>query len=145
MSKKDEKIFTAWVGLIRTIQSLSSLVEENLKQSSLPPLSWYDVLLEINREDEKRLRLQDIGQRILLAKNNVTRLVDRLEKESLVSRKKCGRDGRGVYAYITPKGEKLLELMWPVYRDTIKEIFSSKLSSDEIEALISIQTKLAPS
>lgn len=145
MNIKGEEIFNAWVGLIRTSQYLTSIVEEKLKNSKLPPLSWYDVLLEINRENEKRLRLQDIGQRILLAKNNVTRLIDRLEKESLVSRKKCGNDGRGVYAYITPKGENLLAIMWPVYRDSIREIFSSKLSSTEIKALISIQKKLSAS
>lgn len=142
MKKKNEKIFEAWVALIRSHQILTDAVESDLKQAGLPPLSWYDVLLEINREPDKRLRLQDIGDRILLAKNNVTRLIDRLEKEKLVIRKKCKSDGRGVFAYIEPKGKELLEKMWPVYQQSVLTHFAASLSDSEIEMLCSILQKL---
>ena len=142
MNRKDETVFAAWVGMIRSCQSLTTRVEESLKRADLPPLSWYDVLLEINREKDKRLRLQEIGERVLLAKNNVTRLVDRLEKDALVTRKKCADDGRGVFAYITPKGSALIDTMWSVYREAVRDLFASRLTTAELAQLISIQAKL---
>lgn len=135
-------IFDAWVGMIRSCQISVDAVESALKDAGMPPLGWYDVLLEINRAPDKRLRLQDIGERILLAKNNTTRLVDKLENEKLVIRKKCKSDGRGVYAYITPKGEALLKDMWPVYKKAVHDRFADHLSHQDLQALASIYKKL---
>ena len=142
MKKDDKIIFEAWVGMIRSYQIVMDDVEEELKAAGMPPLGWYDVLLEINRAPDKRLRLQDIGSRILLAKNNTTRLVDRLEKEKLVTRKKCTSDGRGVYAYIMPKGEALLKEMWPVYRKAVRGKFAAFLNEKELELLGKIYQNL---
>lgn len=142
MTKNNEKIFAAWVGMIRSHQMFMEVVETALKNANMPPLAWYDVLLEINREPDKRLRLQDIGVRILLAKNNTTRLIDRLEKEKLVHRKKCKSDGRGVYAYITPEGEQLIKDMWPIYKTAVKENFGEKLTPTELETLVNIHQKI---
>ncbi len=128
--------------MIRSHQIFLDHVENDLKEANMPPLSWYDILLEINRETDKRLRLQDIVDRILLAKNNVTRLVDRLEKEKLVIRKKCQSDGRGVYAHITPAGENLLKEMWDIYEHAVCTHFGDKLSAHELQTLISIRNKL---
>ncbi len=135
-------MFRAWVGLIRAKQLVMNDVEAELKTAGLPPLAWYDVLLELNREVEKCLRLQEIGERILLAKNNVTRMVDRLEQEKLVTREKCQHDGRGIYARLTKKGQDLLHTMWPVYRKAVKTHFSQKLDDQDIEALLKIAERL---
>tara|TARA_B100001989_G_scaffold164087_1_gene117936 strand:- start:643 stop:1080 length:438 start_codon:yes stop_codon:yes gene_type:complete len=142
MNKKEQKIFRAWIALIRTNQAALDNVEDCLKKEGLPPLGWYDVLLEINRETDKCLRLQDIGQRVLLSKNNVTRLIDRLEKAKLVVRKKCPEDGRGVFAYITHKGQNMLKRMWPIYREAVKTHFAQNLEEHEINALITIYEKI---
>lgn len=145
MNKNEKNIFDGWVGMIRTHQLIMTAVEKSLKEAEMPPLDWYDVLLEVNRETNKRLRLQDIGARVLLTKNNTTRLVDRLEKEELVVRKKCKADGRGVYAYITPKGEDLLKDMWPIYRNAVWKHFGQQLSEHEIQTLSSLGKRLSTS
>lgn len=142
MIDNDKKIFEAWVAMIRSHQLFMDAVEKALKDAGMPPLSWYDVLLEINRAKDKRLRLQDIGDKILLAKNNTTRLVDRLEREKLVIRKKCENDGRGVYAYITQKGEGVLKTMWPVYRQAVREHFGSYISDAELDRIIACYKNL---
>ena len=42
---------TAWARLIRAQQAMLERVEADLKTAGLPPLAWYDVLLELNRTD----------------------------------------------------------------------------------------------
>jgi hypothetical protein len=48
-------------------------IEGDLKLARLPPLLWYDVLLELVREPGERLRHRDLHRRMLLAKYNLQR------------------------------------------------------------------------
>ena len=73
----------AWVLLVRAQQILLGRVETRLKEAGLPPLSWYDVLLELGRDPESDLRQYEIGERVLLNKHNLSRLIDRLESDGL--------------------------------------------------------------
>lgn len=126
----------AWMGLIKAQQYLTDKVEDELKKNGLPPYSWYDVLLELDKAPDGSLRLNDLGKKVLLNKYNVTRLIDRLEKEGLVSRDACPVDGRGKMACITPKGRMLRQKMWPVYYRVIKEHFLSQFSTDQLGQFI---------
>ena len=128
----------AWTGLVQAQQSLINKVEHELKKKDLPPLTWYDVLWELERADGGILRLNDLGKRVLLDKYNVTRLVQRLEQEELVIRDQCPKDGRGVTAEITEKGRKLRKKMWPVYEQTVRENFLSKFNRNELKELKSL-------
>ena len=47
--KLDETTLTAWARLVRAQQVLLEWVEVELKKAGLPPLRWYDVLLELHR------------------------------------------------------------------------------------------------
>ncbi len=125
----------AWMGLVKAQQLLYRKVEEELKKKGYPCLNWYDVLWELDRSEDGSLRLNDLGKRVLFDKYNVTRLVQRLEEEGLVSRTQCPVDGRGVFACITDKGRKLRREMWPIYQDTVKKSFFSKFNKKELKEL----------
>lgn len=128
----------AWIALLRTRQQLLEQVETDLKQAGLPPLSWYDVLLELKRAPDGKLRLNDIATRMLLEKSNLTRLVDRLEKEQLLTREICDADRRGAFAVITPAGLALQQRMWPIYAAAIDQHFASKLDEQEAQQLLAL-------
>lgn len=128
----------AWIALLRTRQQLLDQVEADLKQAGLPPLNWYDVLLELKRAPDGRLRLNDIAIRMLLEKSNLTRLIDRLEKEQLLTREICDTDRRGAFAVITPAGLALQQRMWPIYAAAIDRHFASKLNVQETQQLLGL-------
>ncbi len=131
-----------WIELHRAHRRLLDTVESSLKSQGLPPLDWYDVLIELHREKNAGLRQYEIGQKILLNKHNLSRLIDRLEKNQLVVRHTCAEDGRGNQIKITDKGEKMLKQVWPVYGQSIQESFGEKLSSNELTELSAILRKL---
>jgi len=137
-----EKTVQAWIQLHRTHQQLLETVEKSLKSKGLPPLDWYDVLLELHREKSTGLRQYEIGEKILLNKHNLSRLIDRLEKKQLLARHACAEDGRGNRIKITAKGEKLLKQVWPVYSQSIQDDFGAKLKSDEVIELSRILNKV---
>lgn len=132
----------AWTSFVKSQQLLLEKVDEEFKKNSLPPLTWYDVLLELDKEKDGMLRLNELGERVLLTKYNTTRLVRRLEEKGYVFRQTCPRDARGVFAVITQKGRELRKKMWPVYYNVIRKYFLSSLDSKEFEQLIECMNKI---
>lgn len=133
---------TAWARLLRAQTLLLTQVEAALKAAGLPPLAWYDVLLELHRVRPAGLRQYEIGDKILLSKHNLSRLIDRLEGEGLVQRQACPEDGRGHVVRITEAGGAVLQRMWPVYGEAIHRLFEAKLADDEIVGLGEVLGKL---
>jgi DNA-binding MarR family transcriptional regulator len=132
----------AWARLIRVEQALLQRVEQDLKAAGLPPLEWYDVLLELDRAGDGRLRHRELHPRLLLAKYNLSRLIDRMEAERLVRREPCVDDARGANIRITAKGRALRRRMWPVYEAAIDRHFASRLSHLDVNVLSRLLQKL---
>ncbi|MFZ1493837.1 MAG: MarR family transcriptional regulator [Candidatus Competibacter denitrificans] len=133
--------FAAWACLLRTHKILLEKVQKALSDAGLPPLEWYDLLLELDLTEEKRLRLFDLGERIVLSRSNLTRLCDRLEKEGLISREQCSEDRRGLYAMLSKKGSALRKQIWPVYRQAMEEYFAAHLTQEEARLLADLLLK----
>jgi DNA-binding MarR family transcriptional regulator len=138
-----EAAVQAWARLVRVEQALLGRIEEDLKAAGLPPLVWYDVLLELVREPGDRLRHRDLHRRMLLAKYNLSRLLDRMEANGLIGRQPVNDDARGEYVRVTTRGRDMQKRMWPVYRRAIAKHFSGRLSIDDIDQLLRILSKVS--
>lgn len=132
----------AWVSLVRAQQILIAKAESRLKEAGLPPLAWYDVLLELGRDPDIGLRQVEIGERVLLSKHNLSRLIDKLEQEQLLKRTSCVNDARANIVKITAKGMQTKRNMWPVYAAAINEMVGDALSSTQQVALAEIAQQL---
>ena len=141
-SLPDENTVQSWARLVRAQQLLLERVEADLKQGGLPPLRWYDVLLELHRSESDGLRQYEIGEAVLLNKYNVSRLLDRLEREGLIDRYACESDGRGAQVRITTSGKDLLKRMWKVYGIAITEHFARHFTRSELSRLAVLLCKL---
>lgn len=139
--RPSDEAIAAWARLVRAESLLEKRVHEALKAAGLPPLAWYDVLLELHRS-RSGLRQYEIGEEILLPKHNLSRLIDRLQREGLVERASCPEDGRGNIVRITPAGTRLLKQMWPTYGAVIYEHLEHRLTPAEISTLSDILHRL---
>jgi DNA-binding MarR family transcriptional regulator len=110
-------------------------IEGRLAVVGQPPVGWYDVLLELDRAGG-RLRIGELGERLVIEPYNMTRLLDRLQTEKLLRREKAQGDRRGAFACLTDKGAELRRRMWPHYRRAIREVFADALSESESEAMV---------
>jgi DNA-binding MarR family transcriptional regulator len=132
----------AWTRLVRAEQAVVAAVEADLKAAGFPPLAWYDVLLELSRAADGGLRPFALEQELLLAQYNLSRQIDRLEREGHVERRPCPQDGRGQIVAITAQGRALVKRMWPAYRAAIARHVGAKLSEDEATRLAVLLGKL---
>jgi DNA-binding MarR family transcriptional regulator len=141
-----EAVISAWARLIRAQRITLHNVEADLKKAGLPPLGWYDALLELKRVGEAGLRPVELEGRLLLAQHNVSRLIDRLEAAAYVERRPCDDDGRGQMVTLTEAGRAVLERMWPVYAAAIQHHVGEKLESDvQAQALAALLGRLVRS
>lgn len=137
-----EPAVLAWARLHRAGRRMLEHAQAALRAAELPPLSWYDILLELRWAPDGRLRQFEVGERVLLPKHNLSRLLDRLEHEKLVRRLPCTEDRRGAHVEITPGGRQLLRRMWPVYRRAIHEAMESRLEERQIHQLAKLLAAL---
>jgi DNA-binding MarR family transcriptional regulator len=128
-------VVRAWARLMKAQQLALASIERALKTAGLPPLAWYDVLLELERAGENGLRPFELEREMLLAQYNLSRLIDRVEKAGYVERRACDDDGRGHVIAITAAGKHMRRRMWPVYAAAIQGVLGDHLSEKQSEVL----------
>lgn len=110
----------AWIALGRISQSVQMNVAAALKDAKLPDLQWYTVLWELERAG-KPTRPKDLAVPLFILPYQLSRLVDRMEKEELISRIECEEDKRGHLLEPTAKGLALRKQMWTVYAPAMQQ------------------------
>jgi len=130
-----ETVIRVWARLMRAQQLALASVERELKRAGLPPLVWYDVLLELERAGPEGLRPFELERAMLLAQYNLSRLVDRIERAGFVERRACADDGRGQLVAITERGKAIRRKMWPIYAEAIEATVGKRLSAGQAESL----------
>jgi DNA-binding MarR family transcriptional regulator len=131
----------AWIKLNRARDQTLAAIERDLKAGGCS-LAWYDVLLELTRADRGRLRPFEIEKETLLAQYNLSRLLDRLEKEGLVTREPCVDDARGQWVVITEKGKATQTRTWKVYAKSIQKHVGEKLDDRAAATLADLLGRL---
>lgn len=133
--KSTEIPIRAWARLVAAQQLALSSIERELKAAGLPPLAWYDVLLELERAGDPGLRPFELERAMLLAQYNLSRLIDRIERAGYVERHACEEDRRGQLIAITDRGKAIRRKMWPVYARAIEAAVGRHLSAKQTVTL----------
>lgn len=135
-----DPIQRAWVALGRVSQSVQCHVETALKDAGFPELSWYTVLWELERAG-KPTRPKDLAIPLFILPYQLSRLVDRMEKDGLVKRIACKEDKRGHLLEPTAKGFALRKAMWTVYAPAMDDALN-RINDKEALELARLLNKL---
>ncbi|MGD9989227.1 MarR family winged helix-turn-helix transcriptional regulator [Pseudonocardia sp.] len=138
----DDSGVAAWAALLRTHAAVVPLLERELEQRQNMPLGWYDVLLELNAAPDRRLRMQELGERAVLSRTRVSRIVDELARAGLAAREQDSHDKRGSWAVITSEGRARLRAAAPGYLDGIARHFADHLTAAERAAITAGLTRV---
>jgi DNA-binding MarR family transcriptional regulator len=102
-------------------------------------LSRFNVLRSLILAD-RPLTCGEIGERMIQVVPAITSLVDHLEEQGLVQRKRCKDDRRVVYVSVTAKGKSLAdETMTPL--GELESRLMKKLTKSEQKSLIALLEK----
>lgn len=139
----DQIYLDAWGSLLRVHSEVVNRIERDLQESEALSLTWFDVLLVLHDAPERKLRMSDLANEIVLSKSALSRSVDRLESLGLIKRERSEEDDRVSYAVLLPKGLEKLRASRPTYRAGIRAHFAQHVSPEELESLDAILTKIA--
>lgn len=104
---------------------------ELLKEAELSP-AQFNVLRILRGAGEDGLTCGEIGERLITRDSDVTRLLDRLEKQGWVSRERSRQDRRVVLARLTERGLAILaaldQPLAQLHRDQLGHLGPAKLT-----------------
>ena len=117
---------------------ISSNLDEILQTKNLN-ISKFNILMIIKHAGGYYgIQQNEISKRLLVTASNITKLLDKLEKDGLITRNSKKDDRRVKLIRITDYGSKLLDTVWPEYKQAIEKLMSKFAPEkvDEIEKIL---------
>jgi len=113
---REIKSLNAFINLLRATNSLEARLSKNLDKFNLTTSQFgvLEALYHLGTMSQK-----EIGEKMLKSGGNITKVVDNLEKKSLLIREKNLQDRRFYNIKLTQNGKSLIEKIFP---DHVKEI-----------------------
>ncbi|WP_433245016.1 MarR family winged helix-turn-helix transcriptional regulator [Streptosporangium sp. CA-135522] len=138
----DSEELAVWRMLQRAQVRITRMLEADLLVEHDLALASYDVLTQLSESPDRRLRMNDLAERVLLSRSGLTRLIDRLQRDGLVEREACPSDARGLFAVLTDDGAVRLAEATPTYLRGIRAQFLDVLDTDELRQCAAMLNKL---
>ncbi len=125
----------AWMRLARVFQKIDRASEVRLRPWNLN-VAQFDVLARVGAA--KGITQQELADRLLVTKGNISQLLDRLERRGLL--KRC-QEGRTNTLSLTEEGQQLYAQVVPAQEEMVAQHFSA-LTSQEVNQLLHLLRKL---
>lgn len=123
----ERRALDAYIKLRRAANTLSALESASLREFGLTERQFgvLEALFHLGP-----LRQTDLASKLLCSAGNLTMVVDNLERDGLVERRRDSEDRRVVTVHLTADGRKLIEHLFPRHVAAIVNWFAV-LESDE--------------
>lgn len=135
MPRPDDARLAAWRAFLMAHSLVSRRLDDELRVEHGLSLAEYDALLQLAQSPDRRLRMNQLAERVILSRSGVTRLVDRLEADGLVNRRSCSSDARGAEAVLTDAGLDRLRAASATHLRGVERYFLDALTLDELDAV----------
>lgn len=135
-TSEEEKLI---VNIIFTHNFLQSQLEQLLKKYNLTP-QQYNILRILKGQYPKSISLANVKERMLDRNSDASRIIERMRKKNLLTRKICPTNRRAVEICITQKGIEVLNEIHP--QITQYHHIVGHLSKEEIQTLNNLLDKI---
>jgi len=132
----------AWSNFLRAHAAIRRQLDRELVTEHGLTISDFEVLYRLSKAPDRMLRRVDLAQNVLLTPSGITRLLDGLESCGFVKKEACKSDARVVYAKLTDKGQKRLDVASKDHLASVRDLFRERFSEDELEMLASMLERL---
>ena len=132
----------AWRALIHAHATLMRQLATDLVDEIGLTLGDFDVLAQLAHAGGE-MRISALAAQAYSSRSGMTRRIDRLVDEGLVTRANSDADGRGVVVGLTEAGVARLAEAAPVHLRRVRELFVERLSDTELVTLANALEKVA--
>lgn len=117
----DDALAAEWHQLMGRYQRLMCSLDRELGAAHDLSASEFEVLQQLAEADECSLRMTTLAESAHLSQSALSRLVTRLERDGLVSRKACEMDRRAQYITLTEAGQQRYAEARPTQRKVLRD------------------------
>ena len=126
----DERLTT--VGLLfESAAGLRRLFHRQMEASGGATSQSFDILIRLARSEGGQLRMSELATQASLTPSGLTRAVDRLQDQGLVTRQTCPEDRRGSFAMMTPAGWDLMASAVPDHVAQVVQVLDELFTPEE--------------
>jgi DNA-binding MarR family transcriptional regulator len=122
----------------RFFQICTSIAADAYGAAGLTPLQFATLPYLSKRSGDPGIDQNGLAARLGIDRNNASVLVDQLEGMGLVERRVNGADRRARLLFLLPKGERLLERLYPTVAADVADRILAPLEPDEREVLLDL-------
>lgn len=120
-ASNDDVLASEWHQLMGRYQRLMCSLDRELGAEHDLSASEFEVLQQLSQADECSLRMTQLGESAHLTQSALSRLVTRLERDGLLTRKACENDRRALFVALTDEGRKRYAEARPTQRRVLRE------------------------
>ena len=142
LEPRDSRL-SPWRAFLLAHARIVRRLDEELRAEHDLSIGEYYALVTIAQAPERRIRMRQLADEVILSKSGVTRLIDRLVDDGLVERSACLSDARGAEAVLTDRGLARLRAASTTHLRGINEHFLAVLGRDELAAVERTMTTVA--
>lgn len=113
-----------WLQVVRCYQKASRRLADRLAPLDLSN-AQLDVLANLLAGPAEGMTQEQLGQRLLVTKGNVSGMLDRMGERELVERRPHPEDRRSKLVHLTPRGRQLAEKAVLIQRQFIAELMEA--------------------
>ena len=130
----------AFYGLLLVYTVLFGKMSKFLDTYDLTPAKMNVLMVIKHQGGREGLSQREIGGRLMVTASNMTRLLEKLEREKLIERSSRAGDKRVKVIRVSKRGSEILDDAWPGYMKTMKSAMG-KLSLSEQKMLAGLMAR----
>lgn len=131
-----------WDAATLAFRLLDQRVERDVQQAADLPLTYYELLVLLSKDEHGSLRMSELAERTHTKPSRITHAVRKLAEAGYVERVHCESDRRSWFASLTPKGRVVLERAWVPHVRSMRENLLDVLSEEQRAQLLDISRTL---
>ena len=139
----DAEDWQSWGALLMLHHSVLQELDAQLRVHHDLAVTEFEVLMTLFNASERRLRMSQLAERVLLSPAGTTHLVTRLERDRLVRREVDPADGRKWFAVLTDEGDHALGAARPTHNDVLRRTLMAATSPADRRTLRKIWHRLS--
>jgi len=133
----------SWGALMLLHRSVLQGLDTELRRAHGLAVTEFDVLITLFNAPDKRLRMSDLANRVLLSPAGTTHLVTRLERDGLVRREVDATDRRKWFTVLTDAGDHALLAARRTHNDVLRQTLFAATSPTDRQTLRRVWRRLS--
>ncbi len=139
LSSSEER---TWRALMRLMVQLPRAIDDDLTRRSGLSLTRYVVLMRLSEAPDRALRMSDLASAASISPSRMTRIVQGMTADGLVTRQVVPGDGRASLATLTDSGMQRLIEAWPAHLAGVRELVMDHIDAGDSVAFSRVIERL---